>query len=102
MSTIVETRTVVSAPAEHRTHDLRPVKTHQAIAVACALVCFAPLGVAAVVHAGKVRTQLALGDLDGARRASRVTAALCWASAAATMVCLLVVVIGAGTYSDFH
>ena len=44
------------------------VRSHLAAAVVCTVVCFAPLGVAAVVCAGNVRTRLALGDLEGARR----------------------------------
>ena len=59
----------------------------------------ATMGIAAVVNAGNVRTRLALGDLEGARRASRIAARLCWASALVTMVCLLVVILGADGYS---
>ena len=99
MSTAIEPRTATAAPALRRAPDVRPVRTHQAVAVVCALVCFAPLGVAAVVYAGNVRTRLALGDLEGARRASRIAARLCWMSALVTLVFLLVVVLGADGYS---
>jgi hypothetical protein len=78
------------------------VRSHLAVAVVCTLVCFAPFGVAAVVCAGNVRTQLALGDVEGARRASRMASRLCWASAAMTMGFLLLIVVGAGGYSDIH
>ena len=77
-------------------------RTHQTLAVVCALVCFGPPAIAAVVHAGNVRTRLALGDLEGARRASRKTQRLCWASAVVIIAYLLVVVLGAGGYSEVH
>jgi hypothetical protein len=102
MSSMIQTRTVPSAPSEQLRRDVRPVRTHLAAAVVCALVCFAPLGVAAVVYAGNARTRLALGDLDGARRASRMAAALCWASVAVIIACLLVVYIGVGGYPGPH
>src|SRR4029453_12322448 len=57
----------------------------EAAAVVCTLVCFAPLGIAAVVYAGNVRTRLALGDIEGARRASRMGHRLWWAGAAVKM-----------------
>jgi hypothetical protein len=72
------------------------------MAVVCALVCFTPLGIAAVVYAGNVRTRVALGDLEGARHASRMATWLCWASVLVTLVCVLVVVLGAGSYSEIH
>ena len=71
-------------------------------AALCALFCCAPLGVAAVVHAGHVRTRLAIGNLDGARESSRTTARLCWASVLVTVGCLLVLVTCAGPYSETH
>jgi Interferon-induced transmembrane protein len=113
MTSVVEIQPTVTAPAHGQAHDradrarrqaqdLRPVPTHQALAVVCALVCFAPLGIAAVVSAGNVRTRLALGDLDGARRASRTALRLCCASAMVTLFFLIVIVVGAGSYSDVH
>jgi ABC-type Fe3+ transport system permease subunit len=102
MTTIVDTLTTASADAPTGTRDPRPVRTHQVAAVLCALVCFAPLGVAAVVQAGQVRTRLALGDIEGARRSSRTTARLCWASVLVTVGCVLVLVICAGPYSETH
>lgn len=94
---------VVKTPmSSNRPPELDRVRSHLAVAVVCALVCFAPLGVAAVVYAGNVRTRLALGDIEGARRASRMAKRLCWASAAITMVFLLMIVVGAGGYSDVH
>lgn len=97
MSYIVEQRTVATSPPRTQAPELSPVRSHLAAAVVCALLFFAPLGIAAVVCAGNVRTRLALGDLEGARRASRMAKRLCWASAAMTAVFLLVIVIGAGS-----
>jgi len=102
MSYVVESRTAVTSPSRTRAPELDRVRSHLAAAVVCTLVCFAPLGVAAVVYAGNVRTRLALGDLEGARRASRMAKRLCWASAAMSIAFLLVIVVGAGGYSDIH
>ena len=102
METIVQLPAAVVAPAHDQMPAIRPVRTHQVLAVACALVCFAPLGIAAVVYAGNVRTRLAMGDLEGASRASRMALRLCWASAVTTMVFLLVIVVGSVGYSDTH
>jgi Interferon-induced transmembrane protein len=102
MSYVVESRTAAISPAGTRVPELDRVRSHLAAAVVCTLVCFAPLGVAAVVCAGNVRTRLAVGDVEGARRASRMAKRLCWASAAVTMCFLLVIVVGAGGYSDIH
>ena len=114
MTSVIEIQPTVTAPAHGQAHDraddraqrlaqdLRAVPTHQALAVVCALVFFRPLGIAAVVSAGDVRTRLALGDVDGARRASRKALLLCCASAMVTLFFLLVVVVGAVSYSDVH
>jgi hypothetical protein len=102
MSYVVELRTAATSPSGTRAPELVRVRSHLAAAVVCTLVCFAPLGVAAVVYAGNVRTRLALGDVEGARHASRMAKRLCWASAAVTMCFLLVIVVGAGGYSDIH
>ncbi|MEO7979890.1 MAG: CD225/dispanin family protein [Sporichthyaceae bacterium] len=72
------------------------VRSHLVAAVVCTLVCFAPTGVAAVVCAGNVRTRLAAGDVEGARRASRTALRLVWASLAVTAGFLVVIVVGAG------
>ena len=79
-----------AAPAEGER-----VPSHLAVAVVCTLVCFAPTGVAAVVAAGNVRTRLALGDVDGARRASATARRLCWVSVSVTLGFLLMIVVGA-------
>jgi Interferon-induced transmembrane protein len=102
MSYVVEPRTAATSPSRTRAPELDRVRSHLAAAVVCTLVCFAPLGVAAVVYAGNVRTRLALGDVEGARRASRMAKRLCWASAAISIAFLLVIVVGAGGYSDIH
>ena len=102
MTIILEPRTAAPPPAGTTPPDAVPVRSHLALAVVCTLVCFAPLGVAAVVHAGNVRTRLALGDVDGARRASRIAAYLCCASVAATLCFLAVIVIGSSDYSAAH
>jgi len=106
MSTVLEIRPPVTEPAparaERRDQDIRPVRTHQALAVVCALVCFAPLGVAAVVQAGQVRTRLALGDVDGARRASRRALSLCIASALTSVSFVAVIALLADGYSRVH
>ena len=101
-SVVVKPGTVAASPSLTRSRALSPVRSHLAAAVVCTLVCFAPLGVAAVVCAGNVRTRLALGDVEGARRASRMAKWLCWGSAAVTVGFLVVVVVGAGSYSDLH
>ena len=102
MSDVVELRTAAVSPSRTRVPELVRVRSHLAAAVVCTLVCFAPRGVAAVVCAGNVRTRLALGDIEGARRASRMAKRLCWASAAVSIAFLLVIVVGAGGYSDIH
>ena len=102
MSYVVELRAAAAAPSRTRAPELDRVRSHLAAAVVCTVVCFAPLGVAAVVCAGNVRIRLALGDLEGARRASRMAKRLCWASAAVSIAFLLVIVVGAGGYSDIH
>ena len=78
------------------------VRSHLVAAVLVTLFCFAPTGVAAVVWAGNVRTRLALGDVEGARRASATARRLVWVSVAVTVTFLLVVVVGANGYSDTH
>ncbi|HZO66536.1 MAG TPA: CD225/dispanin family protein [Kribbellaceae bacterium] len=102
MSYIVEPHTTATSLSPTGAPDLYRVRSHLAAAVVCALVCFAPLGIAAVVYAGNVRTRLALGDVEGARRASRMAKRLCWASATVTLGFLMVIVVGAGGYSDIH
>ncbi len=110
MSTILETQSPAPVagrdPAADRvadrTPDLRAVPTHRTLAVVCALVCFAPLGVAAVVQAGHVETRLALGDLAGARRASRAALGLCWASVMASVFFVAVMALLAVPYSSVH
>ena len=98
----IEPRTASTSPSRTRAPELDRVRSHLAVAVMCTLVCFAPLGVAAVVYAGNVRTRLALGDVEGARQASRMAKRLCWASAAVTLGFLLMIVVGASGYSDVH
>jgi hypothetical protein len=98
----IESRTASTSPSRTRAPELDRVRSHLAVAVVCTLVCFAPLGVAAVVYAGNVRTRLALGDVEGARQASRMAKRLCWASAAVTLGFLLMIVVGASGYSDVH
>ncbi len=110
MSTILETQSPAPVagrdPATDRvadrTPDLRAVPTHRTLAVVCALVCFAPLGVAAVVQAGHVETRLALGDLAGARRASRTAMWLCRASLMAPILCVAVMALLTDGYSSVH
>jgi hypothetical protein len=105
--TYTDTHTVPAQRAtEHdravqNVQDVR-VRTHLVTAVLVTLFCFAPTGVAAVVWAGNVRTRLALGDIEGARRASAVARRLCWVSVAMTLGFLLVVVVGSLGYSDTH
>jgi len=88
--------------ASDLTPDLRAVPTHQTLAVVCALLCIGTPAIAAVISASNVRTRLALGDLEGARRASRKTLWLCCASAMMTMFYVLVIVLGADGYSQVH
>ena len=102
MSYIIEPHTAATSPSSTGMRELDHVRSHLAVAVVCTLVCFAPLGVAAVVYAGNVRTRLALGDVEGARHESRMAKRLCWAIEAMTMFFLLVIIVGAGGYSDVH
>jgi Interferon-induced transmembrane protein len=110
MSTLLEIQHTATAATGERPHDLahdpaqdlRAVATHQTLAVVCALVFFRPLGIAAVVQAGHVRTRLALGDLEGARRASRNSLRLCWASVMASMSFVAVIALCADGYSRVH
>ncbi|MFC5265449.1 CD225/dispanin family protein [Kribbella qitaiheensis] len=102
MSYVVESETVATSRSPTRGPEPSPVRSHLVTAVVCTLVCFAPLGVAAVVYAGNVRTRLALGDIEGARRQSRMAKWLCCASAAVTVGFLLIIVVGAAGYSDVH
>jgi hypothetical protein len=102
METVQLTTTTVAATAQGDLPAIRPVRSYQGLAVVCAMLCFRPLGVAAVVSAGNVRTRLALGDLEGARRASRRALGLCCASAAVTLFCLMVIVVGSVDYSNTH
>jgi hypothetical protein len=102
MTSIIDQQTAIAAPAYEQTPVMRPVQNHQALSVVCALVCFAPLGIAAVVWAGNVRTRLALGDQEGARAASRTALRLCWASAMMQMFFLLVIVVCLATSPNVH
>ena len=106
MSTLLEIQPTATAVTRERSHDLaqdqRAVPTHQTLAVVCALVFFAPFGIAAVVQAGHVRTRLALGDLEGARRASRKALLLCCASAMASIFFVAVLALCADGYSRVH
>jgi hypothetical protein len=104
MTTVIELQPT-AASRERATDlapDLRAVPTHQTLAVVCALLCLGTPAIAAVVCAGHVRTRLALGDLEGARRASRKTVWLCCASAMMTMSYVLVIALGAHPYSQVH
>ena len=106
MSTVIEIQPTVTVAAHeraaHRAQDVTVVPTHQTLAVVCALVFFGPVGIAAVIQAGHVRTRLALGDLEGARRASRNTLRLCWASAMSSVFFVLVLALCADGYSRVH
>ena len=100
MSNLVTRTTSMSSPIQ-QVRDAQ-VHSHLVAAVVVTVLCFAPTGVAAVVYAGNVRTRLALGDLDGARKASAMARRLVWVSVAMTVAFLLVVVVGANGYSDTH
>jgi len=99
--TIPAQRTSAQDLVVQNVQDVR-VRSHLVAAVLVTLFCFAPTGVAAVVWAGNVRTRLALGDVEGARRASAIARRLCWVSVSLTLGFLLVVVVGAQDYSDTH
>ena len=79
MSYIVEPHTAATSLSPTRAPDLYHVRSHLAAAVVCTL-----------------------GDVEGARHASRIAKRLCWASAAVTICFLLVIVVGAGGYSNIH
>jgi len=110
MTSVIELQPTVTTPVPDRAlgqvtdpaRDQRPVPTHLTLAVVCALVCIGTPAIAAVICAGNVRTRLALGDLEGARRASRKTVWLCCASAMMTMSYVLVIALGAHPYSQVH
>lgn len=52
----------------------RPLRiaNHMTGAILCTVFCCCPMGIAAVVYAGKVNTKLAQGDIAGALEASRI------------------------------
>ena len=110
MTSVIELQPTVTTPVPDRAlgqvtdpaRDQRPVPTHLTLAVVCALVCIGTPAIAAVICAGNVRTRLALGDLEGARRASRTTLWLCCASVLITMSYVVVIVLGADGYSRVH
>jgi len=110
MTSVIELQPTATAATRERSHDLAPdraqdlraVPTHQTLAVVCALVFFGPVGIAAVVQAGHVSTRLALGDLEGACRASRNTLRLCWASAMSSVFFVVVIALCADGYSSVH
>lgn len=102
--TYLDTHAVTAPLTTEHDRDVQNVRvrSHLVAAVLVTLFCFAPTGVAAVVYAGNVRTRLALGDIEGARKASAMARRLVWASMAMTVTFLLVVVVGAQDYSDTH
>ena len=104
MTTVIELQPTATTRerANDLAPDLRAVPSHRTLAVVCALLCVGTPAIAAVICAGHVRTRLALGDLEGARRASRAALWLCCASAMITMFYLLVIVLGAHGYSQVH
>jgi hypothetical protein len=110
MTTVIElqptataaTRELSHEPAHDLAPDLRAVSTHQTLAVVCALMCIGTPAIAAVIYAGHVRTRLALGDLEGARRASRAALWLCCTSVLMSMSYVLVIALNAKGYSQVH
>jgi hypothetical protein len=102
MTTQTYQRTQPAVRETTRRSDDVVVSTHMVAAVLATVFCFVPTGVAAVVYAGQVRMLLAVGDVAGARRASRMAKRLCWVSLSVTLTFLMVIVVGADGYSSSH
>lgn len=56
------------------------VPSHMVWAILTLLLCFLPTGIVAVVYASKVDGRLSMGDVAGARDASRNAKIWCWVS----------------------
>ena len=107
MTTVIELQPTAPPPRASAPDDLAPDLTAPCRPTRpwpwCVPCCASGRSaIAAVICAGHVRTRLALGDLEGARRASRRTLRLCCASAMVTMFYVLVIVLGADGYSHVH
>lgn len=74
----------------------KPVRDPLVLAVLVTILCFAPTGVIAAVHAARVKPLLAAGELAAARRAAARAALFCWISMGVSVMFLLVICIGAG------
>ncbi|MFH1092218.1 MAG: CD225/dispanin family protein [Pseudomonadota bacterium] len=69
------------------------VPTHLAWSILVTLFCCLPIGIAAIIHSTKVNKRLALGDYQGARRASGQARTLCLVSLSGLVVWFLLAVM---------
>ncbi|MBN1628808.1 MAG: CD225/dispanin family protein [Thermoleophilia bacterium] len=71
----------------------RHVPSYMGWAIVVLLFCFWPTGIAAVVNAGRVGNQVALGDIAGAEESSRRAKMWCWASLGIAVVLWLMALL---------
>lgn len=79
------------APASHPVR--ASVPTYVGWAIACFFLCFWPTAIVALVYAGRVNKRLALGDYDGAVRASRGARTWCWVSFGILIAAIVIAII---------
>lgn len=70
-----------NAPPTQPTFIARPeIPTYLASAIVVTVLCCAPFGIVAIVHASRVSTQIASNDFDGAAMSSRKAKKWSWIS----------------------
>jgi hypothetical protein len=65
------------------------VPNHMLFAVLVTMFCFLPTGIAAIVSSARVNNKLAVGDIEGARRASKNAQMWCLISVGMGLVMLV-------------
>ncbi len=82
------------APAQPQYAAVQPVApqepcppTNLAWGIITLVMCCMPLSVVAIVYSTKVKNKYAMGDIEGAKRASEISAWLCIASIISSLVC---------------
>ncbi len=69
------------------------IPSYMGWAIAVLILCFWPTGIAAVVHASRVNSRLALGDIAGAQESSRKAKMWCWITFAIAVIWVIIAVI---------
>jgi len=69
------------------------VPSHMAWAIITLILCFWPTGIAAVVYASRVGDRLAIGDIAGAREASRKAKMWSWISFGIALAGVVIAII---------